>query len=56
MTDRRQYPWVDANGATDVDAFLAAYAEDDNNFWRADIGDIMNVLDELIERLANEDG
>jgi hypothetical protein len=38
--------------ATDVDGFLAAYATDDNIFWRADTGHIQNVLDELIVRLS----
>jgi hypothetical protein len=37
---------------TDVDGFLAAYEADDNIFWRADIGHIQNVVDELINRLS----
>ena len=56
--DRRypRYPWVNPDGSTNVDAFLAAYAKDDNEFWRAELGDIMNVMDALIERLEREDG
>lgn len=38
--------------ATDVDGFLAAYAEDDNVFWRCEPGHIMNVVDELLDRLS----
>jgi hypothetical protein len=44
-------PWEDENGATDVDGWLAAYAQDDNTFWRTESGHIMNVVDALIERL-----
>jgi len=38
-----------------VDGWLAAYAEDDNTFWRTDSGHIMNVVDALIERLDDGD-
>ena len=34
---------------TDVDGFLAAYAADDNVFWRADQGHVQNVLDAMID-------
>lgn len=37
---------------TDVDGFLATYATDDNAFWRCEPGHIMNVVDELIDRLS----
>jgi hypothetical protein len=47
-------PWEYADGSTNVDGFLAAYAEDDKVFWRADSGHIQNVLDELIDRLEME--
>ena len=43
-------PWENEDGSTNVDGFLAAYAADDNTFWRADYGHIQNVLDELIDR------
>lgn len=46
-------PWVNPDGSTNVDGWLTAYADDDNNFWRTDQGHIMNVVDELIERLAD---
>jgi hypothetical protein len=41
-------PWRNEDGSTNVQAFLDAYAEDDNVFWMADSGEIQNVLDELI--------
>jgi hypothetical protein len=44
-------PWLNEDGSTDVDGFLRAYAIDNNTFWRCDQGHIMNVLDELIDRL-----
>lgn len=47
-------PWEDERGATDVDGFLAAYAEDDNTFWRMESGHAMNVIDELIGRLEEQ--
>jgi hypothetical protein len=47
-------PWENENGSTNVDGFLAAYAEDDNTFWRTDHGHIMNVLDAVLDRLADE--
>lgn len=50
MPDPRK-PWVNEDGSTNVDGWLAAYAEDDNTFWRTDTGHIMNVVDELIDRL-----
>lgn len=48
-------PWEDERGATDVDGFLAAYAEDDNTFWRMEHGHAQNVIDELIDRLAKSE-
>lgn len=48
-------PWVNPDGSTNVDGWLAAYAEDDNTFWRTDSGHIMNVVDALIERLDDGD-
>ena len=47
-------PWMYQDGSTDVDGFLEAYEKDDNVFWRADMGHIMNVLDALIERLEEQ--
>jgi len=44
-------PWENEDGSTNVDGWLAAYAADNNNFWRTDTGHIMNVVDALIERL-----
>lgn len=44
-------PWENADGSTNVDGFLKAYAEDDNTFWRAETGHIQNVLDTLLDRL-----
>ena len=49
--DSRREPWVNADGSTNVNGWLAAYADDDNTFWRTDTGHIMNVVDALIERL-----
>jgi hypothetical protein len=46
-------PWANDDGSTNVEGFLAAYAADDNTFWRAETGHIQNVLDELIARLAD---
>jgi hypothetical protein len=43
--------WENEDGSTNVDGWLAAYAEDDNTFWRTEQGHIMNVVDALIERL-----
>jgi hypothetical protein len=42
-------PWENEDGSTNVQAFLAAYEKDDNTFWRADMGHVMNVLDWLID-------
>ena len=39
------------NEPTDVDRWLEIYAQDDNLFWATDTGHLMNVIDELIERL-----
>lgn len=39
------------NEPTDVDRWLEIYAQDDNLFWATDAGHLMNVIDELIERL-----
>ena len=47
-------PWERPDGSTNVDGWLAAYAEDDNTFWRTEQGHIMNVVDELIERLDDD--
>jgi hypothetical protein len=44
--------WENADGSTNVDGFLAAYAADTNTFWRAEMGHVMNVLDELIDRAS----
>jgi len=54
MSDRP--PWENEDGSTNVDGFLAAYAADDNTFWRCDLGHIMNVLDDLIDRLDEQRG
>jgi hypothetical protein len=43
-------PWENEDGSTNVDGWLAAYADDNNNFWRTAQGHIMNVVDELIDR------
>jgi hypothetical protein len=43
-------PWVNDDGSTNVDGFLAAYEVDDNVFWAAANGHVQNVLDEVIER------
>jgi hypothetical protein len=48
-------PWLDQDGATDVDGFLAAYAKDDNVFWRMECGHHMNIVDELIGRIEDKD-
>ena len=56
MTDNTQYPnicSVNPDGSTNVDGFLARYAEDDNEFWATDTGHIMNVLDEVIGRMEH---
>lgn len=48
--------WENEDGSTDVANFLRLYAENDNVYWVAGTGHVMNVLDELIaenERLAN---
>ncbi len=47
-------PWENEDGSTNVDGFLAAYSEDNNTFWRAEQGHVMNVLDELIDRCTPE--
>jgi hypothetical protein len=54
MADVRQ--WENPDGSTNVDGWLAAYAEDDNTFWRTEPGHIMNVVDELIDRLGEPAG
>jgi hypothetical protein len=51
VSDRIEPPWENPDGSTNVDGWLAAYAEDDNTFWRTETGHIMNVVDALIERL-----
>jgi hypothetical protein len=50
----RTEPWEHPDGSTNVDGWLVAYAEDDNTFWRTEQGHIMNVVDELIDRLAQQ--
>jgi len=47
-------PWENEDGSTNVDGWLAAYADDDNTFWRTEQGHIMNVVDELIDRLESK--
>lgn len=49
-------PWEHEDGSTDVDGWLAAYADDDNTFWRTPQGHIMNVVDELIGRIEDARG
>ena len=49
-------PWENDDGSTDVDAFLAAYAADEAAFWICDPGDLMHVLDVLIERTNQQKG
>lgn len=49
-------PWENEDGSTNVDGWLAAYAADDNTFWRTEPGHIMNVVDELIDRLEVSQG
>ena len=44
-------PWENDDGSTNTQGFLEAYKADDNVFWRADVGHIQNVLDDLIYRL-----
>lgn len=44
-------PWENEDGSTNVDGWITAYAEDNNTFWRAEMGHIMNVVDELLDRL-----
>ena len=41
----------DNDQPTDVDRWLEIYNQDDNLFWFTDQGHILNVLDELIDRL-----
>ena len=41
----------DNDQPTDVDRWLEIYSQDDNLFWSTDQGHILNVLDELLERL-----
>jgi hypothetical protein len=48
-------PWLDENGGTDVDGFLAAYEQDDNVFWRMECGHHQNVIDHLLERIEAKD-
>ncbi len=45
-------PWENEDGSTNVTGFLLAYEDDDNTFWRADLGHIQNVLDNMIELFA----
>lgn len=47
-------PWENADGSTNVDGFIEAFAKDDNTFWRASSGHHMNIIEELIERNATE--
>jgi hypothetical protein len=48
--------WEHPDGSTNVDAWLAAYAADNNVFWMTAEGHIMNVVDALIERLDGAEG
>lgn len=48
-------PWIDEDGATDPEGWIAAYLDDDNVFWRTDTGHLMNVIDYLIDRLGIDD-
>lgn len=45
---------VDHSKGTDVDGFLQAFAEDRNEIWVTQSGDLQNVIDELIDRLGNQ--
>lgn len=51
MSPDKRHLWENPGGSTNVDGFLAAYAEDDNIYWLASPGHVQNVLDELIDRL-----
>ena len=44
----------DNDQPTDVDRWLEIYSQDDNLFWATDQGHILNVLDELLERLKTK--
>lgn len=46
--------WCDERGVLDVEAFLADYEKDDNNWWRLDSGYMQAVVDWLIERAAGD--
>ena len=43
-------PWQRDDGGTDVDAWLEAYNRDRQVIWYSDLGDVINVLETLIER------
>lgn len=43
---------VDHSKGTDVDGFLQAFAKDRNEIWVTRSGDLQNIIDELIDRLA----
>ena len=45
--------WENQDGSTNTGGFISAYRKDDNVFWRADIGHIMNVLDDCIGALED---
>ncbi len=39
---------------SDTNSFLEKYAADDNEYWRTPSGEIRNILDDLIDRLAEQ--
>lgn len=51
MKDNLNRSQWDNSEPTDVDRWLEIYAQDDNVFWATDTGHLMNVIDELIERI-----
>ena len=54
MTELDRDDWDD-EAPTDVDKWLAIYAQDSSLFWSSSIGHIENVLDELIWRVNNSE-
>lgn len=54
MKDNLNRSQWDNSEPTDVDRWLEIYAQDDNLFWATDTGHLMNVIDELIERLNSQ--
>lgn len=43
-------PWENEHGATDLNGFLAAYELNEVDLWQIDVGHLVNLLEELIER------